>query len=44
MEVKIYKQKNGKSPFKSWFKSLHRQAAAKVTIALSRLEAGIHPA
>ncbi len=40
MEIKIYKQKDGKSPFESWFKKLHKQAAAKVVTALSRLESG----
>ena len=31
---------NGRSPFASWFDGLNAQAAAKVAVALSRLEYG----
>jgi putative addiction module killer protein len=33
---------SGRSPFGLWFDSLHATAAAKVTIALMRLQAGYH--
>lgn len=31
---------NGRSPFASWFDGLNAQAAAKIAVALSRLEQG----
>jgi len=39
-KVVEYLRENGASPFRSWFDDLHVQAAAKVTTAIARLEAG----
>ncbi len=40
MIIKEYIKQDGTIPFKVWFDSLNSQAAAKVTIALARLEMG----
>src|SRR3712207_374313 len=39
-EVREYLDGQGRSPFERWFDSLAAPAAAKVTTALARLEAG----
>lgn len=40
MEVQEYLREDGSSPYQEWFDSLNAQAAAKVTVAKSRLELG----
>ena len=40
MKVKEYIREDGSSPYEKWFNSLNSQAAAKVTVAKSRLELG----
>ena len=40
VEIREYLGKNGRSPFGKWFESLGSIAAAKVTVALVRLEQG----
>lgn len=40
MIVREYIREDGSSPFKRWFDSLDHQAAAKVAIALARMETG----
>ncbi len=40
MRVVEYTRPDGTSPFRRWFESLDGRAAAKITIALSRIEAG----
>jgi len=40
MQAKEYQQKDGKSPYKSWFDNLNTQAALKVRTAVARLEKG----
>jgi len=40
MEVKEYVRIDGSNPFNKWFNRLDAQAAAKVTIAIARLEQG----
>ncbi|MBE9225601.1 type II toxin-antitoxin system RelE/ParE family toxin [Phormidium sp. LEGE 05292] len=40
MEVQEYLREDGSSPYQEWFDSLDAQAAAKVTVAKSRLELG----
>ena len=40
MKVKEYVQEDGLSPFNKWFNRLDAQAAAKVVVAISRLEQG----
>jgi len=40
MQILEYLDAEGGSPFKRWFDRLDAQAAAKVTIALARLEQG----
>lgn len=40
MLVREYIREDGSSPFKQWFDGLSPQAAAKVSIALARMEAG----
>lgn len=40
MDLREYETEDGRSPFGEWFEELDAQAAAKVTIALTRLEAG----
>jgi hypothetical protein len=38
--VRYYLGEDGRSPFEEWFSDLHEAAAAKVAVALARLEAG----
>ncbi len=40
MKVQEYIKEDGSSPYKDWFDSLDALAAAKVTVAKSRLELG----
>jgi hypothetical protein len=40
MIVREYIREDGAIPFKRWFESLDYQAAAKVSVALARLETG----
>lgn len=40
MKVQEYVREDGSSPYQQWFDSLDAIAAAKVTVALSRLELG----
>ncbi len=40
IELRYYLAENGKSPFEDWFSGLHAAAAAKVSVALARLEQG----
>ena len=40
LDVLLYEQEDGHSPFADWFDALDRQAAAKVTIAVDRLRLG----
>lgn len=40
MEIKEYVRVDGTSPFQKWFNHLDAQAAAKVTVAIARLEQG----
>lgn len=40
LELRYYLAADGKSPFEDWFFDLNAPAAAKVTVALARLEHG----
>lgn len=40
MEIREFLDTRGGSPFASWFDDLDAQAAAKVTVALTRMERG----
>ena len=40
IEVREYVSEDGSSPYAKWFDSLNAQAAAKVTIALTRMAQG----
>jgi putative addiction module killer protein len=40
MEVREYLDEGSKSPFRSWFDRLNAEAAAKVAVALIRIEQG----
>lgn len=40
MDIKVYLTETGKSPFDNWFSKLDARAAAKVTTAMVKLEAG----
>ncbi len=40
IELRYYVAEGGKSPFGSWFAKLNAAAAAKVSVALARLEQG----
>lgn len=40
MELRYYLAGDGKSPFEEWFSGLDAAAAAKVSVALARLEQG----
>lgn len=40
MRLREYIQEDGSIPFKKWFNSLNYQAAAKVSVALARIEQG----
>ena len=40
MNVQEYIREDGVSPYQKWFNSLDHVAAAKITVAISRLELG----
>lgn len=40
MIIREFVREDGSSPFKQWFDSLDYQAAAKMTVALARMETG----
>lgn len=40
LELKEYVDARGLSPFRSWFDDLDAPAAAKITVALGRIEQG----
>ena len=40
MEVKEYLATDGKSPYRKWFDGLNAEAAAKVTVAVTRMAQG----
>jgi putative addiction module killer protein len=40
MKVQEYIKEDGSNPYQKWFDSLDTQAAAKVTVAIARLELG----
>ena len=40
LELRYYFASDGKSPFENWFADLNAAAAAKVAVALARLEQG----
>lgn len=40
MQILEYIDASGRSPYRDWFESLNAQAAAKVTVALTRIELG----
>ena len=40
MVIKEYIREDGTNPYRKWFNSLNSQAAAKVAIAIARLEIG----
>lgn len=40
MEIKEYLATNGRSPFRKWFDGLNSEAAAKVTVAVTRMARG----
>jgi len=40
LELRYFLAADGKSPFEDWFSDLHAAAAAKITVALARLEQG----
>ncbi len=40
IEMREYTDPHGRSPFQQWFEDLDARAAAKVTVALARLEQG----
>jgi putative addiction module killer protein len=40
IEVRQYVRADGSNPFEKWFGGLHHQAAAKVSAAIERIEAG----
>lgn len=40
MKVQEYIREDGSNPYQKWFDSLDPQAAAKVTVAIARLELG----
>ena len=40
MEIKEYLAPNGRSPFGKWFDRLNSEAAAKVTVAITRMAKG----
>jgi len=40
LELRYYLASDGSSPFEDWFSALEAQAAAKVAVALARLEQG----
>jgi putative addiction module killer protein len=40
MEIREFLDARGRSPFASWFDDLDAEAAAKITVALTRMERG----
>jgi putative addiction module killer protein len=40
IDIREYNDRYGNSPYAAWFNSVHAQAAAKVTTALTRMAAG----
>jgi hypothetical protein len=40
VQILEYLDATGDSPYRQWFESLNAQAAAKVTVALTRIELG----
>lgn len=40
LEVREYLEASGRSPFAKWFSDLNAEAAAKVTVAMARMEQG----
>jgi putative addiction module killer protein len=40
IDVREYTDPHGRSPFQQWFEDLEARAAAKVTVALARLQQG----
>jgi putative addiction module killer protein len=40
VQILEYLDANGNGPYRGWFESLNAQAAAKVTVALTRVELG----
>ena len=40
LEVRAYIQADGRKPFAKWFEALDPAAAAKVTVAIARMETG----
>jgi putative addiction module killer protein len=40
IDVREYTDTHGRSPFQQWFEDLEARAAAKVTVALARLQQG----
>jgi putative component of toxin-antitoxin plasmid stabilization module len=40
LEIRYYLAPDGRSPFEGWFSSLDAAAAAKITVAIARLEQG----
>jgi putative addiction module killer protein len=40
MDIRFYTEADGRGPFEKWFLGLNGEAAAKVTVAVSRLEQG----
>ena len=40
LEIRTYVDSAGRNPFESWFKKLDGIAAAKITVALARVEQG----
>jgi hypothetical protein len=43
IEMREYTDPRGRSPFQQWFEDLDARAAAKVTVALTRLEQATCP-
>ena len=42
-QTREYEDRDGQSPFASWFDALDAFAAAKVSLAVAKLEAGLKP-
>jgi putative addiction module killer protein len=40
LDVREYLEESGKSPFGAWFRTLNSAAAAKVTVAITRISQG----
>lgn len=40
LEIRTYVDSSGRSPFDAWFEDLNGVAAAKITVALARIEQG----